>query len=454
VTIQGNLIGTDASGTFGVPNASHGVLAESRCVFDPPRSLCSRATIGGPQAEDGNVIAFNLGSGIVAIGDPNIRSNRVHSNAGLGIDLGSSGQGSSGYPILNAAASSGGSTVVLGTMPGQPNATWTMEFFANSECDPSGYGEGETLMGSVSVQTNAEGSFSVVFDVTLPLGSFVTSTAPTSEFSACRTVTDVFPLQVLDTVPASGVASGGTPVTLSGSGFLPGMSVTIGGVPASNVVAVDPFHITAVTPVLPPGTLNDIAVATSAPLVSRWMADFLDVPDNDIHHGNVETVFRGRIAVGCATGYFCRDTPVRRDQMAVFLQKIKHGPEFVPPPCTPPGRFLDVACPGPFTDWIEQFAYEGNTAGCGGGNYCPADPVRRDQMAVFLLKVLHGWWYVPEGCMGVFHDVPCTSPFAPWIETLAQRGVTAGCGGGNYCPGSPSTRAQMATFLVNTFDLE
>jgi hypothetical protein len=49
------------------------------------------------------------------------------------------------------------------------------------------------------------------------------------------------------------------------------------------------------------------------------------------------------------------------------------------------GDFLDVDYPGnPFTDWIEQLAAEGITRGCGGGNYCPAQPVRRDQMAAFL----------------------------------------------------------------------
>jgi hypothetical protein len=32
-------------------------------------------------------------------------------------------------------------------------------------------------------------------------------------------------------------------------------------------------------------------------------------------------------------------------------------------------------------------------------------------------------------------------------------GVTAGCGGGRYCPTDPVTRAQMAIFLVKTFDL-
>jgi hypothetical protein len=40
-----------------------------------------------------------------------------------------------------------------------------------------------------------------------------------------------------------------------------------------------------------------------------------------------------------------------------------------------------------------------------------------------------------------------------WVEALAARGISAGCGGGNYCPQNPATRAEMAVFLVKTFSL-
>jgi hypothetical protein len=53
----------------------------------------------------------------------------------------------------------------------------------------------------------------------------------------------------------------------------------------------------------------------------------------------------------------------------------------------------------------------------------------------------------------IFSDVPETSAFCPWIEELARRGITGGCGGGNYCPTAPVTREQMAVFLTGTFGL-
>ena len=49
--------------------------------------------------------------------------------------------------------------------------------------------------------------------------------------------------------------------------------------------------------------------------------------------------------------------------------------------------------------------------------------------------------------------MPCSSAFATWINELVARGVTAGCGGGLYCPTNPVQRQQMAVFLVTTFGL-
>jgi uncharacterized repeat protein (TIGR01451 family) len=124
---------------------------------------------------------------------------------------------------------------------------------------------------------------------------------------------------------------------------------------------------------------------------------------------------------------------------------------------TPPactGVFADVPCPGPFADWIEKLDADGITAGCGGGKYCPGASVTRAQMAVFLLKTLFGPSYAPNPATGtMFGDVPADAFAADWIEDLARRGITGGCGGGNYCPDAPNTRGQMAVFLSKTFQL-
>ena len=55
----------------------------------------------------------------------------------------------------------------------------------------------------------------------------------------------------------------------------------------------------------------------------------------------------------------------------------------------------------------------------------------------------------------MFLDVPVNGVFARWIEQLAREGITGGCSTipPLYCPTSALTRAQMAIFLVRTFNL-
>ncbi|MGH9379316.1 MAG: S8 family serine peptidase [Thermoanaerobaculia bacterium] len=115
--------------------------------------------------------------------------------------------------------------------------------------------------------------------------------------------------------------------------------------------------------------------------------------------------------------------------------------------------FTDVPRASLFYSWIETLLHNGVTGGCTGTTYCPAAANSRDQMSVFLLKALEGSGYTPPACGGVFGDVPCPSLFANWIEDLVARGITAGCGGGNYCPANPVSRDQMAVFLAKTFGL-
>ena len=76
-------------------------------------------------------------------------------------------------------------------------------------------------------------------------------------------------------------------------------------------------------------------------------------------------------------------------------------------------------------------------------------------MAVFLLKSKHGATYTPPalGAGSGFGDVPNEYWAAAWIKQLAAEGITSGCGPSSYCPETPVNRAQMAVFLVRTFNL-
>lgn len=59
----------------------------------------------------------------------------------------------------------------------------------------------------------------------------------------------------------------------------------------------------------------------------------------------------------------------------------------------------------------------------------------------------------PAPAVASFGDVPTGHPFFQFVEALADSGITAGCGSGNYCPDLPLTRGQMAVFLSKALGL-
>ncbi|HEX5838481.1 MAG TPA: S-layer homology domain-containing protein [Anaerolineales bacterium] len=103
-------------------------------------------------------------------------------------------------------------------------------------------------------------------------------------------------------------------------------------------------------------------------------------------------------------------------------------------------------------EFIERLYAEGVTAGCltSPMKYCPGSTVTRAEMAVFLLRAVHGSGYHPPSASGVFEDVDPDYWAAGWIEQLAAEGITVGCSvtPKRYCPTAGVTRAEMAVFLL------
>ena len=140
--------------------------------------------------------------------------------------------------------------------------------------------------------------------------------------------------------------------------------------------------------------------------------------------------------------------------MAVFLLVAKESTDYSPPACATP-IFADVPASSPFCKWIEELFRRGIAGGCALNplRYCPTNVVTREQMAVFLLRTLDPAINPPVCTTKPFDDVEIDNPFCRWITELVARGITGGCGGGNYCPTATVTRDQMAVFLTVTFDL-
>jgi hypothetical protein len=92
-------------------------------------------------------------------------------------------------------------------------------------------------------------------------------------------------------------------------------------------------------------------------------------------------------------------------------------------------QFGDVPPTHAFYDFIGKLSALGITLGCGGGNYCPDTNTTREQMAIFLERAI-GITNPPVPTGQTFQDVPPTLLGYPFIEDFVARGITAGCAAG------------------------
>jgi hypothetical protein len=113
--------------------------------------------------------------------------------------------------------------------------------------------------------------------------------------------------------------------------------------------------------------------------------------------------------------------------------------------------FDDVALAHPFSNHVQLMKINGITSGCSATSYCPDNPTTRGQMAVFLMRSLLGGDDFPFPATPYFNDVPAGHPFFKWIQKMREWGITTGCSATDYCPDSPNTRGQMAVFIVRSF---
>ena len=333
------------------------------------------------------------------------------------------------------------------------------------------YVYGDLCSGEVFAATQSGGTWSsvVLKDTTFVISGFGEDEAGELHLTnlsglVYRVEQTPYPAPALSAVSPSPILAGDPGVTLvaTGSGFTAESVVRWNGstrptvfvstselhaaISAADIASIGTAGVSVFTPA--PGG------GTSAVVVATIDLPFLDVPPGAFARAEIGAVFNAGVTAGCGLHVYCPTSAVTRAQMAVFLLKASLGSGYTPPPAT--GTiFSDVAAGDFAAAWIEDLYNRGITGGCATNplRYCPDASVTRAQMAVFLLKAEHGASYTPPACTGQFGDVPCPSLFADWIEQLASEGVTAGCGGGNYCPNAPQTRAQMAVFLTRTFNL-
>ena len=83
----------------------------------------------------------------------------------------------------------------------------------------------------------------------------------------------------------------------------------------------------------------------------------------------------------------------------------------------------------------------------------PGSPDIGPQTRVLGARLDYRLQVSPPPLTATFGDVPVSDAAFAYVEALAASGITAGCGGGNFCPNSPVTRRQMAIFLAKALGL-
>ncbi|XSG75310.1 CSLREA domain-containing protein [Herpetosiphon llansteffanensis] len=244
--ISGNYIGTDSTGLLARPNGA-GIQVQN-AVTQADIGITGTATNGAAQA---NLISGNSGHGIIFVFNPqnvHVRGNRIGLalndsplgnqgvgismielgglapaniriggdgpfgentiafNGGLGIDIGNDGptandpldadagpNNTQNHPVVTNVVDNGATVTVQGYLASVPNHSYRLAFYSNVNCDPSGYGEGQTFLVSDEVSTDATGSvfFSQTFASQAPNITILatdTNANQTSEFSQCWVV--------------------------------------------------------------------------------------------------------------------------------------------------------------------------------------------------------------------------------------------------------------------------
>jgi uncharacterized repeat protein (TIGR01451 family) len=209
--IMGNRIGTDAEGRAKLGNAGGGIFVNGK-----------NNQIGGTTEAAGNIVAFNgfregqeTGPGGVSVIGPGggvgstgnmIRLNSIYGNRGRGIRLAdfkkslndtgryatdhgtrkvnrlpdedAGANNLQNFPVLSSMTSSGGMIALRGSLQSEPNKSYTLDFYANDEPHRSGFGDGQTYLGSTTVSTGGDGL--ILFEVSFPSkgsGKFIAATA-------------------------------------------------------------------------------------------------------------------------------------------------------------------------------------------------------------------------------------------------------------------------------------
>ena len=277
------------------------------------------------------------------------------------------------FPLFKSVTT-GASTHITGVLHSKASTVYDLDFYANNCSNfPREFAEGQIWIGTSEVTTDGNGD--ATFDVTFPVATAAATRITTTATDPSGNTSEFSQGLAFRSGPPSGPAAGGTSIQIKGTDFAAGATVTVGGVPATDVIVARRKDDQREDP----GSARGCGERRRGDKHRRHHRPGLQGLRERLprrHLGNLLLV---------------RDDPrLQRHHRGSRRRQLRRRPTHAAP--------ADGRVP---------------------------------------LKAKLGLCYVPPPCVGTFADVPCPSIFAPWIEDLAARGITAGCGGSNYCPATP-----------------
>lgn len=202
----------------------------------------------------------------------------------------------------------------------------------------------------------------------------------------------------------------------------------------------------------PEGVVNptphaDAAQRIPAPIPNIWNGAFWD-DEGSVHEANIDIIAAEGITFGCnppANTRYCPTRDITRGEIAAFIRRVL-GLSYVD------SDYFDDDGASIFEDDINALAAAGIAFGCSGDDYCPNEPLRREEMAELLART---FGYENPDDVDAFVDDE-GSAFEAAINALGVQGITKGCNppaNDRFCPDRTLDRAEMATFFARALGL-
>jgi hypothetical protein len=186
------------------------------------------------------------------------------------------------------------------------------------------------------------------------------------------------------------------------------------------------------------------ALTASGSAISLFV--YSDVPLGSPYWADVQLASARGLMLGYSFSNFGVTGVITRREAALVLARLLSLPTAQPAQ----GIFDDVPPSDPAATAIEAIYRRQITQGCSTAplSFCPNATLSREQLAAFLARALQ----LPNAAVA-FVDVPLKSPLYSSVASVSARSIMEPCGTGQFCPAAPALRGDLARSLIRALSV-